>query len=337
MIYPKYLKPGMTIGVTACSDGKSSELDAIRLDHAAKQFELLGYQVIETKNVRTSEKGRSSSASTRQQEFMQLVRNDQINAIVLACGGDFLMEVLPFLDFNEIINYPKWYQGYSDPTGLLYTITVNCDMATVYASNFGDFGMREWHTCLKENVELLEGIRTQQTSFSYYMDGYQEKVTGYEGYVDEKEVKWRNAYGEDEIYMKGRLLGGCLDVLLYMVGTKYDKTVEFIEKYKDDGIVWFFESYELSSEQLATGLWNLREAGWFQHAKGFVFGRPCFYKSNYDFSYEEAVQSVLDILQVPIVFDADLGHKPPRMTFINGAIGEVVSKDGKGKLTIIAK
>lgn len=335
MIYPKFLKQGMTIGVTACSDGKSSELDVIRLNNAAKQFESRGYQIVETKNVRTSEKGRSSDANTRHQELMQLIQDDQVDAIILASGGDFLMEVLPLLDYKEFVKHPKWIQGYSDPTGLLYTITVNCDLATVYASNFGDFGMKEWHSCLKDNVELLEGKLKVQTSFDYYMDGYQEKVTGLEGYLDEKSVRWCNAYKEDEINMRGRLLGGCLDVLLYIVGTKYDKTKEFVEKYKTDGIVWFLESYDLSSEQLVTGLWNLREAGWFEHAKGFVFGRPCFYKSNYEYTFEEAIRSILEPLQVPIIYDVDFGHKPPRMALINGAIGEIVSKGGKGKLRMI--
>lgn len=334
MIYPEYLKAGMMIGVTACSDGRSSEIEFKRIDHAAKQFAQRGFPVVETNNVRTSEKGRSSDAITRYEELMQLVRDDNMKAIMMASGGDFLMEVLPYLDYKEIAKHPKWYQGYSDPTGLLYTITVNCDMATVYASNYGEFGMGEWHSSLTQNVEILEGKRSEQASFDRYMDGFLEKVTGYEGFLLDKEVAWRNARNEDKVVMKGRMLGGCLDVLLNLVGTKYDKTKEFIEKYKEDGILWYLESFDLSSEQIATGLWNLREAGWFQYTKGFVFGRPCFYRSNYDFTFDEAVLSVLDPLQVPIVFDIDCGHKPPRMTFINGAIGEIVSTDGKGTLSM---
>lgn len=337
MIYPEFLKSGMMIGVTACSDGKPSNIDAVRLDHASKQFAEHGLGVVETKHVRKSEKGRSSDAFTRYEELMQLVRDDNMKAVIMASGGDFLMEILPYLDYREIACHPKWYQGYSDPTGLLYTITVNCDMATVYASNYGDFGMGEWHSCLTENLEILEGKRSKQASFDRYMDGFLEKVTGYEGFLLEKEVTWRNARNEDKLRMKGRLLGGCLDVLLNLVGTKYDKTKEFIDKYKEDGILWYLESFDLSSEQLATGLWNLREAGWFQYTKGFVFGRPCFYRSNYELTFDEAVLSVLDSLEVPIVFDIDCGHKPPRMTFINGAVGEIVSFGGKGTLSMELK
>ena len=44
-----------------------------------------------------------------------------------------------------IRNHPKWLQGYSDPTGLLFTITTNLDIATIYADNFCVFGMKPWY------------------------------------------------------------------------------------------------------------------------------------------------------------------------------------------------
>lgn len=334
MIYPEFLQKNSTIGVTAGSDGKASELDAKRLNHAQELFQTSGYEVMETASVRKSERGRSADAVTRATEFQSLLRKEQVKAVLMVCGGDFLMEMLSELDYELIRKHHKWIQGYSDPTGLLYTVTVNCDIATVYASNYGDFGMETWHSSLADNIAILEGKSIIQQSFSMYMDGFQEKITGYEGYVMEKEVRWRNAYQEPEVVIEGRLLGGCLDVLLNLVGTRFDKTKEFIEKYKEDGIVWYLESFDLTSEQLATGLWNLKEAGWFEHAKGFVFGRPCFYRSGYEFSYEQAVESILNSLQIPIIYDADFGHKPPRFTIINGAIGKVISKNGKGTLSM---
>ena len=54
-----------------------------------------------------------------------------------------------------------------------------------------------------------------------------------------------------------------------------------------------FESYNLNSEGMMHALWQLREAGWFKNAKGFIFGRPAMYESLYEISYEEIVCSVL--------------------------------------------
>ena len=69
-------------------------------------------------------------------------------------------------------------------------------------------------------------------------------MTGLEEFVPEKEVEWRNLppkgfEGIDEIYIQGRILGGCLDILKSLVGTRFDKTVEFAERYYEDGILWF--------------------------------------------------------------------------------------------------
>ena len=37
---------------------------------------------------------------------------------------------------------------------------------------------------------------------------------------------------------------------------------------------------------------------------------------------------------VPIIYDADISHKGPSMTIINGAIAEVQSKKGKGNIKL---
>ncbi len=332
MIFPRWIQKGDKIGVTACSGGKTSPVDLIRLDNAAGQFQERGYLVEETSDVRTEEKGRSAPAKVRAEELHSLVTDPEVSWVIQACGGDYLAEMLSYADFELIKKHPKWYQGYSDPTGLLFTITTNCDMATVYAGNYGDFGMANWHRCLEENVAILEGKELVQKSFTSYKNGFAERITGDEDYQEDTPVKWECE--QDYVELSGRLLGGCLDVLLDLVGTRFDKTVEFCERYKDDGILWYLESFALSSERLTCGLWHLKEAGWFKYAKGFVFGRPTFFSSDYEISYQEAVESVLGELEIPIVFEADVGHKAPRMTMINGAKAKITVSDGKGEVVM---
>jgi muramoyltetrapeptide carboxypeptidase LdcA involved in peptidoglycan recycling len=330
MIYPEYIKKGYTIGVTAPSNGNKKETDFIRLNHGKVQLSKRGYEIIETAHVRTSEKGRSTDARTRTKELEELIKNDKVKWIISAKGGDFLLEMLPFVDYECIKAHPKWIQGYSDNTGLTYTITTHCDMATLYGHNFNDFGMEVWHKSLEDNLQLVEGNRKSVQSFDQYEDGFYDRITGLEGYRLEKPVYWRTLWDKDEISISGRLLGGCLDVLLSIVGTRFDKTKEFIEKYKDDGILWYLESFALQSEALTLGLWQLKEAGWFQYTKGFVFGRPAFYNIDSEITYEEAVLSMLEEYNVPIILDADIGHKAPQMTMVNGAMAKIHSKDGKG-------
>jgi muramoyltetrapeptide carboxypeptidase LdcA involved in peptidoglycan recycling len=197
--------------------------------------------------------------------------------------------------------------------------------------------MKNWHSSLTDNLRILKGEDIVQSSFDRYQDGFKERITGYEEFVPEKDVEWINLYPsgwepDTELTIHGRALGGCLDVLLNLVGTRFDKTRDFIEKYQKDKILWFLESFDLGSEALTRGLWQLKEAGWFQYAAGFVFGRPAMYHTYSDTTYGEAVLSVLGELNLPIILEADIGHKPPQFTMINGAIASIRSLSGKGSI-----
>lgn len=337
MLYSTNIKKGDTIGVTATSDGNIDKIKIKRLDNAIKNFEERGYTIKETPNVRSSYKGRSSSKEQRAKEFMKLVEDKNIAAIITARGGDFLLEILPYIDFEKIRKNPKWIQGFSDTTGLGFCVTTICDIATIYAENFGDFGMENWHTCLENNLKILEGKEIIQESFKEYQSMFQDYKIGLETYKLDKKVEWKNAQNEAKIELNGRILGGCIDILVSLVGTKFDKVKEFIEKYKNDKIVWFFDNCELTSEGILRGLWQLKEAGWFSNTSGFIFGRTMTRSSCYGISFEEAVEEVLQELNVPIILEADIGHLPPQFTIINGAIVHIVSKDGKGKIDFTLK
>lgn len=332
MIYPKFLNKGSKIGITAPSDGIKKEFDYIRLDNAIKQLESRGFEVIETPEVRKSAKGRSGSISERINALETLYTNPEIDLILSAKGGNFLMELLPKIDFNLIKENPKWFQGFSDNTNLTYVITTNLHISTIYGCNSKDFGMKEWHEALRNNIDILQGKEIEQRSFSYYEDQYYDYESPFDGYVEGKPVQWRNIREELGNSMTGRMLGGCLDVLISLVGTKYDKTVDFVNQYKEDGILWYLESYALNSSSLSIGLWQLKEAGWFEYAKGFAFGRPAFFEEEMGISYDEAILSVLGDLEVPIFMDTDIGHKAPQFTIVNGSLGTMTCKDGKGSL-----
>jgi muramoyltetrapeptide carboxypeptidase LdcA involved in peptidoglycan recycling len=338
MRYPKELKKGAVIGVTATSAGYEAEADLAALASGIKHFNRLGYEVLVTDNVYTSYKGRSSDGPTRARQLMDLFENQKVRSIIAACGGDYLVELLPYLDLRGLDADPKWVQGYSDTTGLTFTITTSLDIATIYSYNFSTFGMEQWHRSLEDCVKIMEGNDVIQHSFESYQDGHREKVTGLEGFDLTKKVEWKNICGQkddkDELIIKGRLLGGCLDVLLNLIGTRYDKTLDFIRRYQEDGILWYLESFDLNSEALVRGLWQLREAGWFEHAAGFVFGRPAMFSSYTDTDYEEAVLSVLGGLGLPIILDADIGHKPPQFAMVNGAMAKIKSLGGKGSIQI---
>ncbi len=331
MIYPEFLKEKDTIGVTAPSDGITDKIKLKRLDNAIKNFEKRGFNIKETPNVRCSVKGRSSSSKERAEELESLYKDDNVKTIITSGGGDFLLEMLSEVDFNVIKENPKWLQGYSDPTGLLFMVTTNLDIATVYSDNFKSFGMEPWHQSLENNLKILKGNMVEQTNFSKYEED-KKLITGLEPFNLTKKVYWKNLNNKDAINIKGRMIGGCLDIITDLFGTRFDKTKDFLEKYKDDGIIWYFDVCELSSESIIRILWKLKDNCYFKYTKGILFSRVYACNSYYDISYEEAIYESLKDLNIPIIINTDIGHVAPRMTIINGAIATITSSNGKGKI-----
>ena len=240
--------------------------------------------------------------------------------------------MLSKFDFNVVKNNPKWLQGYSDPTGLLFTITTNLDIATIYSDNFKSFGMNPLYKSLINNIEILKGNLLIQDSFEKYEKEEIKYVRGDEPYNLTENVYWQNLTGESKVKVKGRMIGGCIDILNDLFGTRFDHTKEFIEKYKDDGIIWYFDNCEFSSEQLIRTLWKFKDSGWFKYTNGIIFGRSMTESSYYDISFKEALIHSLEELNVPIIINADMGHVSPRMTIINGAVATITSENGKGSI-----
>lgn len=129
-----------------------------------------------------------------------------------------------------------------------------------------------------------------------------------------------------EVAFQGRLLGGCLDCLVNLPGTRFDRTREFVERYREDGIIWFLEACELNVFAIRRGLWQLEESGWFEHVKGFLIGRPENGESMMGLDAYSAVLEVAGRKNVPVVMDVDLGHLPPMMPIVVGSMADVAVK-----------
>lgn len=339
VIFPQWIKKNDLIEVIAPSDSAGNEIKKKRFENAKNNLKKRGYEILFGDNVfNESIKGRSDTAQKRAEEFMDAITNKDVKYIVSAGGGDFLCEILPYLDYNIIKENPKWFQGYSDNTGLTFSITTKTGIATVYGNNFGSYGMESWHKCVDENIRILEGHGVIQKSFNMYENEFHEEVTGLEGISNDKEVYYKGYRGGieiEEMSIKGRLIGGCTDVISDLAGTPYEDYLGFVDKNKEDGIILYLESFNGNSEATFRILWKLREMGWFENVNGILIGRPMFEGSDYSISYEEAVKYILGPLGINYVFGCDIGHKQPQFTMVNGAIGEFKLKNHKGELNLI--
>lgn len=340
MIYPKFVNDNDSIGVTAPSDGEYKDTDIKSFEYAKKELkEKYNLNVQFTDNVfRSDGTGRSSTAFERSFQLSELFKDKNINFIHSATGGSYLCEILDFFDFDIVKNNPKWFMGYSDNTWLSYLITTNVDIATIYGPNFGIFGTDNYELPQEYCLDLIRGKSLKYESFKRYQSQFRNDiVTGLESYNYDSDVCWKTNTPLDKVHFEGRLLGGCTDIIFSLIGTKYDNTLNFIKKYQKDGIVFFFETFASSSDDLYLHLWQLKNASWFKHVRGIIFGRPCFYNSYENLDYKDVVMSVLGGLNIPMVFDACIGHRGPSIPLINGSYCVIEADNGKGSIEFILK
>ncbi len=45
------------------------------------------------------------------------------------------------------------------------------------------------------------------------------------------------------------------------------------------------------------------------------------------------LEYALSDLEIPVIYEVDIGHLPPQLTFINGAYADILVKNGEGKIT----
>ncbi len=351
MRYPQGLKLGDTIGFVAPSFGASIEPYASCLTAAQDTFQNMGYKTYEYPCSRKSDGfGISTKPTVCAQEFED-AWGDRTSQVLMSCGGGELMcEVMTYVDFESLKEQPpKWFMGYSDNTNLVHTLVTLTDTAAIYGPCAPAFGMRKWHKSLDDAVDVLAANTESAhsiTTHSYngwQMESLKDELHPFEPYNIDMSLSMKGYIWEDgiplashDIQLEGRLLGGCVDCLSNLVGTRLDKTAEFASQDKD-GILWMLETCELSPMDMRRSLWQMHMAGWFTNAKGFIFGRPDRYgDTSFGKSFEEVVLGFFEEFEIhcPCIFDADFGHKPPMIPVIMGSLGSSTFQDGALSITM---
>lgn len=335
IIEPKKITKTAKITLVAPSFGCTTEPYLTRLNEAIKIFKELGFQVVEGENI-FKEDGIASSNTPeeRAKEFMKAYDSDT-DVIMSVGGGELMCEILPYIDFKKIKRQkPKWFVGFSDNTNLTFTLTTICNLVTIYGPCATKFYLYPFKFDAKDTLGLLEGKRILRGYPRYELTSLAtpEKPLAKLNLTERKIIKPFNY--KESIY--GTMLGGCLDCLINLCGTKYDNVANFISKHT--GIIWYLEACDLSPLGIRRALFQLKEAGWFKKVKGFLIGRPlCGDAETFGVDKYTAVIDVLQEFNVPILMDVDLGHLAPSMPIKNGAKAVVSYVDGNIKMEYLKK
>ncbi len=344
MRYPEFLSPGGTIGFVAPSFGCATEPYLSAFDNAQRKWKEMGYRLQLGPNCYAQEGvGISSTPPKCGAELWQSYCSAD-NDVLISCGGGELMcEILDYVDFEKIRQArPKWYMGFSDNTNMTFLLTTLCDTASIYGPCAAAFGMEPWHPSIQDAMALLTGHRLRFAGYDKWEREWlkdeehpllpynvtEPSVIRYILPDGRTNVESLGGAAADtpQIELRGRLLGGCMDCLVNLLGTKYDRVTEFAERYRDDGILWFLESCDLNVMSIRRAMWQMEHAGWFEHCSGFLIGRPlCHGQEMMGLDQYGAVYETIRKYNVPVLMDLDIGHLSPMMPLICGSMARAES------------
>lgn len=330
--YPSLLTTENTIGIVATSSGVTGPF-IDKLDQSKSYFSDKGFRCIEMYPLRQQMGISSGTAKERAEGFMKLYLDDSVDWIIPPWGGEILIDILPLLDYEQLKSArSKWVQGFSDTSTLLFVLTTKLGIATVHGPNLLDFGTRPVHHTVENSIHVLSNEETiQKSTDQYQIEWADVSKNPYAPYQLTEKTLWQSLSGED-IFFSGRLIGGCLDVLSKLIGTPYAPVNDFIRENHEHGFIWFLENCEMNGADIYRTLLQMKYCGWFEHCHGILYGRPEGYQDVAGFTYVDALKKVTEDLNIPVIYDVDIGHMPPQLTLINGAYAEVSLINHQGSI-----
>ncbi len=328
--FPEPLKPGDLVGITSPSAGVPTELRA-RLDVAVDVVRSHGFEV----RIGECMDGagiQSAPQALRAAEFQQMLLDPRVRAIVPPWGGDTAIDLLDLLDFEAIAAAePTWVVGFSDISTLMTPLTLLSGWATVHGNNLLDTpyqppdGVVGW----LEIVSMSHG-----TSFAQNPPDFHR--TGYVDYAQHPEVStydldaagtWCRLDDEsddldvpDDLDVTGRLIGGCIETLSNLAGTRYFDPAPIAAQ--GEGLIVYLEAAEHEAAYICRNLHGMRLAGVFDNADAVLIGRT-YAPDSPGFTQHDAVRDALGDLDIPILADVECGHWAPYMPLVNGALARV--------------
>lgn len=316
--FPAPLQHGDRIGVTSPSSGTAG-VAGERIDFCVSVLRDAGFDVV----VGASMDGSgitAGPAAERAAELTSMLCDPTIRCVIPPWGGETAIDLVDLLDWDALAAAePTWLVGYSDLSTILLPITTRLGWATLHGDNLADTpykapdGLLGW-----QDLAAGPGPHRQRDSgmvADWWRFAEDPQATEWKRVSD---GQW-NLHGTDSVQVSGRLIGGCVETLCNLAGTPYGDVSEFGRQYAEDGLIVYLEAAADEAATICRNLHGLRLAGWFEHARAILIGRTNA-PNNPKLTQREAVLDALERLDLPIIFDLEIGHVPPHLPLVNGAM-----------------
>jgi len=289
-ILPPPLAPGDRIGIVAPGGPVREEAFARGLE----RLQARGFQPVLGRNVRRRKAYLAGTDDERLEDLSGFLRDATIPAIWCARGGYGTGRIVDRLDLEPLRHRPKAVIGYSDITILHAALFAKIRLAAWHGPLVSELG----NPALYDEAFLWSALSGDGGGLSWPLQGTEIHRPG---------------------TAEGILVGGCLSVLVGLVGTPYEPPM--------DGSILFWEEVHEEPYRIDRLLGHLRLAGWLKRLGGMVVGRPvdCAPQDpKNDVPLREIVETHLAGTDYPVVLDFPAGHCPGKTTL---PLGRVVRLD----------
>ena len=338
--YPAPLKRGDLIAVTAPSSGVPQALHA-RLDLVLEHLRSQGFRVEEGHCLRDEVRSASASAEARAAELMALLMRPDVAAIMPPWGGELTIELLERLDFDALgAAPPKWVMGYSDTSTWMLPLLLGSGWATAHGPCLMDLvaGQSDALTAAAMSALATQagGVFEQRASTHWQSKWTDFALVPNVTYALTESTQWRclNRPANAEVVCSGRLIGGCIDTLVHLAGTRFGNVAAFIDQHRSNGTLLYLENAGMSPTELVRAVHRLRWSGWLDGLNGLLIGRsaaPDTTRAEH-LRYAQALDHLFSVMPCPVLVDMDIGHLPPQLVLVNGARADVRLSDAGGVL-----
>lgn len=269
---PARLRHGDVVGVVA----PAGVVDAERLAAGVAVVEQWGLSVELGAAVRARAGYLAGDDASRRADLQRMLDTPEVRAVFCARGGYGSQRLVPDLDLTALVRGPKPIVGYSDATALLGA-ALRAGVLAIHGPMVA--------------ADLARGLarRSLEHLHALLFDP---------AYRWEAEVPLAIRPGR----ATGRLVGGCLSVLVTTLGTPWAPDTR--------GAILFLEDVNEVPYRIDRMLTHLRQAGCLDAVAGVVFGTMAACRSWDGIAVADVVRACFADAPYPVGFGLPAGHDP---------------------------
>lgn len=278
LIKPLALKPGDTIAIVA----PASNLKAEYLQRGVAELEQLGFRVKYAPDILDKARYTAGSDERRARELHAAFADPEVKAVWAARGGYGALRLFNLLDDELLHQHPKIFIGYSDLTAL-------------HLRFYQRFGWVTFHGPMATK-DLAGG--PEHYDRPTLLDAITKPVPL--GVITSSKTEWLHQGAP----VSGRLLGGCLSLIVALQGTP--------DELDTRNAILFLEDTGVKPYALDRMFQQLKLAGKFAEVRGIVFGemRDCVQHAEQGYTTQEVLAELTEDLHIPVLFGLPSGHSP---------------------------